>query len=110
MEQVQTMTFDTIKSESKFLPWIVCFSAALFFFYEFIQLNMFNAISAQLMQTFSLNAEQYLLSITDPIVERKYLAGPNGEFKVGHAILCVSLGEPYLGYAYKLIAGVFSKP
>jgi MFS family permease len=40
----------------KKLPWIVCFSAALFFFYEFIQMNMFNAISANLMDAFSLNA------------------------------------------------------
>lgn len=30
--------------------------AALFFFYEFIQMNMFNAISADLMQTFHINA------------------------------------------------------
>lgn len=37
-------------------PWIVCFSAALFFFYEFIQMNMFNAISGNLMHAFSLNA------------------------------------------------------
>lgn len=58
MEQVQTMTIEIPKAEHRLLPWIVCFSAALFFFYEFIQLNMFNAISGQLMQTFSLNAEQ----------------------------------------------------
>jgi MFS family permease len=38
--------------------WVVCFSAALFFFYEFIQMNLFNAISPQLLATFSLNAEQ----------------------------------------------------
>ena len=38
--------------------WIVCFSAALFFFYEFIQMNMFNAISGQLMQTFSIEGVQ----------------------------------------------------
>lgn len=38
------------------LPWIVCLSAALFFFYEFIQLNMFNAISADLMHDFGLHA------------------------------------------------------
>ncbi|MDQ8039463.1 MAG: MFS transporter [Rickettsiella sp.] len=37
-------------------PWVVCFSAALFFFYEFIQMNMFNAISADLMRAFSLHA------------------------------------------------------
>jgi hypothetical protein len=51
-----------------------------------------------------------IVSVTDPVVERQYLAGKDGEFKVGHAILCVSPGKPYEGYAYKLIAGVFVKP
>ncbi len=37
-------------------PWLVCFSAALFFFYEFIQMNMFNAVSTDLMRDFSLHA------------------------------------------------------
>lgn len=46
------------KIMDKKLPWIVCFSAALFFFYEFIQMNMFNAISADLMRAFSLDATQ----------------------------------------------------
>ncbi len=59
---------------------------------------------------FTLNDAQYRLSVTDPVVERQYLVGGNGEFKVGKAILCVSLGEPYQGYAYKLIAGVFARP
>ncbi|MDF2867421.1 MAG: Transporter, superfamily [Gammaproteobacteria bacterium] len=39
-------------------PWIVCFSAALFFFYEFIQMNMFSAIDADLMRDFHINAHQ----------------------------------------------------
>jgi MFS family permease len=46
------------RTSSKFLPWIVCFSASLFFFYEFIQMNMFNAISGALMQDFHLTAAQ----------------------------------------------------
>ena len=45
-------------NNKKMLPWIVCFSAALFFFYEFIQMNMFNAISADLMRAFSLHATE----------------------------------------------------
>jgi MFS family permease len=45
-------------NNSKYLPWLVCFSAALFFFYEFIQMNMFNAISPELMRDFSVNATQ----------------------------------------------------
>jgi MFS family permease len=53
-----TMTEEYAPSKNKFLPWIVCFAAALFFFYEFIQMNMFNAISVHLMRDFSINATQ----------------------------------------------------
>ena len=52
------------------------------------------------------NGVRYRLAVTDPIVESKYLAGNDGTYDVGNAILCISLGEPYKGYAYKLIAGV----
>jgi MFS family permease len=37
-------------------PWVVVFAAALFFFFEFIQLNMFNALGPALMQTFHIDA------------------------------------------------------
>lgn len=37
---------------------IVCFTAALYFFYEFIQLNMFNAIDPSLMKTFHISAAE----------------------------------------------------
>ncbi len=40
------------------ISWLVCLSAGLFFFYEFIQMQMFNSISNDLMRDFSLNAEQ----------------------------------------------------
>lgn len=38
--------------------WLVVLTASLFFFYIFIQLNLFNAIDIQLMQAFQLNAPQ----------------------------------------------------
>lgn len=38
--------------------WIVCLSAALFFFYEFIQMHMFNAINEALRTAFQANATQ----------------------------------------------------
>lgn len=38
------------------LAWLVCLSGGLLFFYEFIQLNMFNAINVSLMQSFHINA------------------------------------------------------
>ena len=40
------------------LAWIVTLTASLFFFYEFIQLNLFNAIAVDLMQDFHLDAAQ----------------------------------------------------
>ena len=49
----------------KLLPYIVCFSASLFFFYEFIQGNMFSSIADNLMQDFAIGANQiaYLSSV-----------------------------------------------
>jgi len=55
---------------------------------------------------FSFSGINYCLAITDPPIERKFLQGQNGVFPIGHALLCISLGEPYHGYAYKLIAAV----
>lgn len=40
------------------LAWTVTLTASLFFFYEFIQLNLFNAIAVDLMQEFHLNATE----------------------------------------------------
>jgi len=53
-----TISEDFTSTKNTYLPWIVCFSAALFFFYEFIQMNMFNAISSDLMRDFGINATQ----------------------------------------------------
>lgn len=49
----------------KLLPWIVCFSASLFFFYEFIQGNMFASIADNIMQDFHIQADgmSYLSSV-----------------------------------------------
>lgn len=57
---------------------------------------------------FTYNKNRYWLSVTDPIVEAKYLAGGVGNFKIGKAVLCISLGEPYKGYVYKLVAGIMT--
>ncbi|MCZ6914267.1 MAG: MFS transporter [Rickettsia endosymbiont of Ixodes persulcatus] len=55
------MSISSLKRDffhSKYQSWLVCLSAALFFFYEFIQMGMFNSISQELMQAFSINAGQ----------------------------------------------------
>lgn len=40
------------------MSWLVCLSAGLFFFYEFVQLNFFDVINSQLREAFQLNAAQ----------------------------------------------------
>ncbi|MCX7115464.1 MAG: MFS transporter [Gammaproteobacteria bacterium] len=47
------------------LPWLVCLSASSFFFYEFIQGNMFASIADNIMQDFHIGVENmaYLSSI-----------------------------------------------
>lgn len=51
---------------------------------------------------------KYWLSITDPLVEERYFDKDIGEYPITEkeAYLCVSIGEPYEGYCYKLVAGV----
>jgi hypothetical protein len=55
---------------------------------------------------FYLSGHGYRLVMTDPIVERHLLEGPDGETNIEEALLCVSLGEVFHGFAYKLAAGV----
>lgn len=44
--------------KSSLLPWMVCFAATLFFFYEFIQGNMFASIAANIMQDYQIQADK----------------------------------------------------
>lgn len=57
---------------------------------------------------FTYAGSQYRLWITDPKIERQYLAMDNGEYELGPCYLTISLGEPYGGWAYKLIATVIA--
>jgi MFS family permease len=41
--------------EKKYKPWQVCFAASLFFFYEFIQGNMFASLNSEVKEAFNLN-------------------------------------------------------
>ncbi len=58
---------------------------------------------------FTLLGQHYLLSVTDPVVEAQYLARDNGDYDIGEAILCISLVEPYHGYAFRVIASVITR-
>lgn len=46
------------------------------------------------------------MDVTDPAIERNYLAQADGQYEVTKPVLCVSLGDPYQDYFYKLVAGV----
>lgn len=56
---------------------------------------------------FSYDGIQYRMMITDPALETEFLGQDDGEYHVGPAMLCISLGNVYNGHAYKLIATVF---
>lgn len=57
---------------------------------------------------FQAAGQSYLLAVTDPLIERDYLAQPNGEFPLDDAVICVSLGEVFHGFAHKLVAAVIT--
>lgn len=46
------------QSYPAYLPWLVCISGSMFFFYEFIQMNMLNSIGQYLIKEFGMNATQ----------------------------------------------------
>src|SRR3990167_3630610 len=46
------------KTKHTTLAWVVVLTTSLFFFYEFIQLNLFNSIDVPLMKDFGLDAPQ----------------------------------------------------
>ena len=61
---------------------------------------------------FAYNNITYRLDVTDPVIERNYLAQTDGYYEIMQPVLCVSLGDPYQAvgatqsYFYKLIAAV----
>ena len=48
----------------------------------------------------------YRLWVTDPVYERRYLAKLDGTYPLAQCFLTVSLGEPYGGACYKLVAAI----
>ena len=56
--------------------------------------------------SFRYQGDDYCFRITDPQSESGALNLPCGEYRVGERYLTVSLGEPFEGHAYKLIATI----
>ena len=55
---------------------------------------------------FAHSGQEYALWVTDPRNERRYLAKLDGSYRIGECYLTISLGEPYEGFFYKLIAAL----
>ena len=47
-----------VQDKSNVQAWVVCLVAALFFFYEFIQMNMFSSLDDKLIHAFAIDATQ----------------------------------------------------
>jgi hypothetical protein len=50
----------------------------------------------------------YQMWMTDPVIEKSFRARKDGEYEIGECFLTVSLGEPYNGDCYKLVAAVIT--
>jgi Dual OB-containing domain len=58
---------------------------------------------------FQYNAIEYRLWVTDPVIEREYLAKPDAMYPLGECCVTVSLGEPDEdGFCYKLVAALIT--
>jgi len=55
---VEMASMDKPNAHQSKMAWIIVVTSALFFFYEFIQMNLFNTINTQLREAYQLNAEQ----------------------------------------------------
>lgn len=58
---------------------------------------------------FRFSGAQYSLWVTDPNIERPYLAGEDGYYELGECYLTISLGEPFNDHCYKLVAAVVQR-
>jgi hypothetical protein len=58
---------------------------------------------------FDVSGHSYCVVVTDPWMERRCLAGQDGETRINDVLLCVSLGESFHGFAYKLAAAVITR-
>lgn len=58
---------------------------------------------------FSYSGHKYNLRVTDPEYEQEYMTKPQGTYELGESFLTMSLGEPYEGYVYKLVAAIIER-
>lgn len=72
--------------------------------------NARDEFSRRVQATFRHRGVEYRLRVTDPVIEDQYLLGDDGTHDIGRCFATVSLGEPFMGYCYKLVAAVIREP
>lgn len=76
-------------------------------FMENLQIKVFQYYNRPKVQAwFWFAGANYALQITDPVIEREYETREDGEYRLRNCYLTISLGEPFNGYCYKLVAAV----
>jgi hypothetical protein len=68
----------------------------------------FGETKRRVQASFVHRGTQYSLWVTDPVIEKKYLSGPDGLFSLGECYAAISLGEPFDGFCYKLVAAIIT--
>lgn len=58
---------------------------------------------------FTFNGEKYRLRVTDPVYETEYRVDGGARVDLGESYLTISIGEPFDGYCYKLIAAIIER-
>lgn len=58
---------------------------------------------------FKLASVTYALRVTDVAYEDEYLRRPNASYDIGECCLTISVGEPFNGFRYKLIAAIIER-
>jgi hypothetical protein len=59
--------------------------------------------------SFDWDGESYAMWVTDPQIEDRYFARADGAYRFEEAYLTISLGTPFHGHSYKLVAAVIPK-
>lgn len=70
--------------------------------------GFFSRAHKKVRARFRLNGYEYVLAVTDPPVEDEYVKKDEGDYPVGVARLCISVGEAFKGFCYKLVAGMIT--
>ena len=74
-----------------------------------LQIEVVHAKHDRVDGTFDFSGKRFRLSVTDPVYEREYYNRPEGQYELGECLLTISLGEPFAGFCYKLIAGIIER-